>query len=202
MKASLIQMPGYALHEYQVVINPHESLRERILRKRTECRDRFGFPDVPAATCLTLARFKQRVLSEERTIAQLAHLAMGGSPFRVSLRGFTGLPDHSLFFRVERSTALRQLTGDLKSLQRHLQPDADHKPQFFPEPNIPLATRLKPGQYQQAWAEYAHRHFTADFIADGLLVLRRTPADTRFQVMARLEFRNLPVVTRQGELFA
>jgi 2'-5' RNA ligase len=127
---------------------------------------------------------------------------MGTAPFRVAVRGFTGLPDHSIFFRIERTPALRQLTADLRSLQRQLQPDAEHKPQFFMEPNITLATRLKPAQYEQAWAEYAHRHFTADFIADGLLVLRRNPGETRFQVLSRLEFKNLPVVTRQGELFA
>ena len=202
MQASLIQMPGYALHEYQIVLTPHESLRDRILRKRAECRDRYGIPDAPAATCLTLVRFRQRLMSEERTLAQIAQVAMGSAPFRVALRGFTALPDHSLFFRVERTPALRQLMADLKTLQRPFQPDAEHRPQFFSEPNIVLASRLKPPQYEQAWAEYAHRSFSADFLADGLMVLRRMPGDTRFQVIARPEFRNLPVVTRQGKLFA
>jgi hypothetical protein len=202
MQASLIQMPGYALQEYQVVLNPHEALRERIMRKREAFRDRYGLPDAPAPTCLTLLRFRQRLMNEERALGQLGRIAMGIAPFRVALRDFTSLPDHSIFFRVNRTPALRQLMADLKGMQRMLQGDPEHKPHFIAEPNIPLATRLRPTQYEPAWTEYAHRHFTADFIADGLLVLRRTPGEHRFQVAARMEFRNLPVATRHGELFA
>ena len=38
-------------------------------------------------------------------------------------------------------------------------------------------------------------------IADGMLLLKKVQGEKRFQVVERFEFLNLPVGTRQGELF-
>ena len=200
-QASLVRMPGHALQEYRIVIAPHEALRERIMKKRTEFRDRHGASGYLPPACLTLARFHQHLMNEERTIAHIERIAMGMAPFRLSIRGFNSLPDHALFFHTERNTGLRKLTAEIKGMGRLLHPDPDHKAHIIPEPHIALATRLRPEQFSAAWAEWAARPFSADILAEALLVLKRVPGDTRSQVVARLEFRNLPVTTKQGELF-
>jgi hypothetical protein len=202
MKNSLVRMPGHALQEYQLVIAPHEVLRERIMKKRSEFKERHGASGYLPPACLTLARFHQHLMNEERVIAHLERVAMGTAPFKLSIRGFNSLPDHALFFHTERSAGIRRLTAEVKAMGRMLQPDLDHKAYVIPEPHIALATRLRPEQFAAGWAEWAARPFSADFIADALLVLKRVPGDRRWQVAARHEFRNLPVAIRQGELFA
>jgi 2'-5' RNA ligase superfamily len=202
MKHSLIRMPGHALQEYQLVIAPHEALRERLMKKRAEFVGRHGASGYLQPACLTLARFHQHQMNEERILAHLERVAMGTAPFKLAIRGFNSLPDHALFFHTERSAGIRKLAAEVKAMGRMLQPDADHKAYVIPEPHIALATRLRPEQFAAGWAEWAARPFVADFIADALLVLKRVPGDRRWQVGARLDFRNLPVATRQGELFA
>ena len=65
-----------------------------------------------------------------------------------------------------------------------------------------IAHKLLPWQYEKGWLEYSHKHFTGRFIADSMLLLKRREGDRAWQIAERLEFRNLPVTTRQGELFA
>jgi hypothetical protein len=80
----------------------------------------------------------------------------------------------------------------------------DNKPHFILEPHIPVARKLLPWQYEKGWLEYSNKHFTGRFIADGMLLLKR-PVDEidnyRYQIVEKFQFQNLPVVTKQGELF-
>lgn len=202
MQTSLVRMPGHTLQEYQVVIAPNEALRERIMKRRSEFRERHGASGYLPPAYLSLARFHQYLMNEERTVAQIERIAMGTAPFRLSIRGFNSLPDHAIFFHTERSAGIRKLTAEIKGLGRMLHPDPDHKAHIFPEPHIALARRLAPEQFAAGWAEWAPRPFSADILADALLVLKRIPGELRSQVVLRAEFRNLPVATRQGELFS
>jgi hypothetical protein len=58
-----------------------------------------------------------------------------------------------------------------------------------------------PWQYEQGWLDYSHRHFTGRFIADGMLLLKRRVGTKAYQIVQRFEFMNLPVTTKQGDLF-
>lgn len=80
--------------------------------------------------------------------------------------------------------------------------DKDRKPHFIDEPMITIASRLQPWQYEQGWLEYSHRQFTGRFVADSMLLLKRRTGDRAWQIAERMEFKNLPVNIRQGELFA
>jgi len=64
-----------------------------------------------------------------------------------------------------------------------------------------VARKLLPWQYEKGWLEYSHRHFTGRFIADSMLLLKRRMGERAYQIVQRLEFMNLPVSTKQGELF-
>ncbi len=67
--------------------------------------------------------------------------------------------------------------------------------------NLTIARKLKPGQYEKGWLEYSHRHFSGRFIAEGMTLLRRPEGEGKFQPLLQFCFQNLPVVTRQGDLF-
>jgi hypothetical protein len=77
----------------------------------------------------------------------------------------------------------------------------DSSPYFINDPHILLARRLLPWQYEKAWADYSHRHFTGSFIADGMLLLKRPLDSSAWQIVQRFSFMNLPVDTKQGALF-
>jgi 2'-5' RNA ligase len=86
--------------------------------------------------------------------------------------------------------------------QRLMKLDNDNKPHFMLEPHVTIARKLKPWQYEQGWLEYSHKHFTGRFIADSMLLLKRPIGEMKYQIAKRFEFQNLPVATKQGDLFS
>jgi hypothetical protein len=111
---------------------------------------------------------------------------------------------------------MRALVTEVKDVQRLMKLDKDHKPHFIDEPFVTIARKLLPWQYEKAWLEYSNKSFTGRFIADGMLLLKReaggsydgplrgrdVKASGAWQIAERFAFQNLPVTTRQGELFA
>jgi hypothetical protein len=82
----------------------------------------------------------------------------------------------------------------------------DNKPHFIMEPHLTIARKLKPWQYEKGWLEYSHKHFAGRFIADSMVLLKRPVGDPhsnreRYHVVERFTFQNLPIATRQGQLF-
>jgi 2'-5' RNA ligase len=86
--------------------------------------------------------------------------------------------------------------------QRLMKLNDDHKPHFILEPHVTIASKLKPWQYEKAWQEYRNKNFTGRFIAGSMVLLKRPADEMKYRVAGRFEFRNMPVATRQGELFA
>jgi 2'-5' RNA ligase len=77
----------------------------------------------------------------------------------------------------------------------------DNKPYFPDEPHVTIARKLLPWQYEKSWLEYSNKNFTGRFIADNMVLLRRPVGEMKYQVFQKFEFQNMPVMTKQGELF-
>jgi 2'-5' RNA ligase len=189
--------------EYMLVLNPHEELRDRITQARKEFQETYKMPAaLGGKPHLALVRFSQLALMEERIVKRLRMIAMGFCPFKVELKDFGGLPTHSIYINVISKLPIRNLVAEVRDIQRLMKTDKDNKAHFIDEPNFLVARRLLPWQYEQGWLEYSHKHFTGRFIADSMLLLRRREGEMAWQIAERLTFQNLPVATRQGELFA
>ena len=188
-------------NEYQLILNPHEELCNRIRQIRTTFHETYQ-SSVGGKPNLTILRFTQLTLMEERIVQRLRTIAMGYCPFKVELKDFGTLPTHSILIQLTSKLPIRGLVTEIKDLQRLMKPDKDHKPWFIEEPNLLIARNLLPWQYEKAWLEYSNKSFTGRFIADAMLLLRRRSGDKAWQIVERFAFQNLPVNTRQGELFA
>ena len=211
-------------NEYQLILSPHEELCNRIRQIKTAFHEAYQTPAGTTTSSrggggakpnLTILRFTQLALMEERIVQRLRTIAMGYCPFKIELKDFGSLPTHSIFIQVTSKLPIRGLVKEVRDLQRLMKLDKEHKPYFVEEPNLLIARNLLPWQYEKAWLEYSNKHFTGRFIADAMLLLRRRanngPSDephSRFrgdkawQIAERFAFQNLPVNTRQGELFA
>ena len=190
-------------NEYQLILNPHEELADKIRLLRKGFAETYEAPAARnAKPNLVLARFTQLALMEERIVQRLRTIAMGYCPFKVELKDFGSLPTHSIFINVTSKLPIRGLVKEIRDVQRLMKLDKEHKPHFIDEPNVLVARNLLPWQYEKAWLEYSNKHFTGRFVADGMLLLRRHTGDRNWQIAERFVFQNLPVTTRQGELFA
>lgn len=197
-----------ATNEYLLILSPHEDLRNKIQQVK---KDFFNAYQAPTALGgkpqVTLVRFTQLSLMEERIVQRLRAIAMGYCPFKVELKDFGGFPSHTIFINVTSKLPIRGLVNEIKDIQRLMKPDKEHKPHFIEEPYIPIARKLLPWQYEKGWLEYSNKSFTGRFIADGMLLLKRREggdgrASGAWQIVERFAFQNMPVSTRQGQLFA
>ena len=207
-----------ATNEYLLILNPHEELRNKIQQVKKEFYDAYQAPTaLGGKPHVTLVRFTQLALMEERIIQRLRTIAMGFCPFKVELKDYGSFPSHTVYIQVTSKLPIRSLLTEVRDIQRLMKLDQDHKPHFIEEPHIPVARKLLPWQYEKGWQDYSNRSFTGRFIADGMLLLKRRGgefndgppsggrdawASRAWQISERFAFQNLPVTTRQGQLFA
>jgi 2'-5' RNA ligase len=202
MSEEVLQMPGYRYYEYLLVLQPHEELRNRILNQRKDFSAAYqAIPTSGGKPHVLLAKFMVWQMMEEKILNRLKLITMGFPPFRVQLHNFGSFPSHTIYFDVATRLPFQSLSSEVKKIRRLLKsPDQDP---FFPaEFYIPLARKIPSVEFDNAWKEYSQKHFTGSFIADGMLVLKRRHGDRAYQIVKRLDFMNLPVITKQGKLFS
>jgi len=199
-------LPGYRVYEYMLIINPNETLQERIRGIRSDFEAAFktgrkmgGRPNIG------LVQWMQYEMMEKRVVDKLKLVGMGFPPFKIELRGFGTYPSHSIFIRMVSVEPVKKLIREIREQTQSLMKlNKATRPHFFDEPNITIASKLVPWQFEKAWLEYSRKHFTGRFIADGMLLLKRLDKSAPWQIVQRFEFANLPVhhvPAEQGELF-
>jgi 2'-5' RNA ligase len=151
---------------------------------------------------ITLANFLQYELMEERLVNRLKIVAMGFYPIKVELKDFGSFPSHTIYINVVSKVPVQSLVKEIrKEMQRLMKLNDDNKPHFILEPHLTIARKLQPWQYEKGWLEYSNKNFTGRFIADAMLLLKRPVGEMKYQIVQRFTFQNLPVTTKQGELF-
>jgi 2'-5' RNA ligase len=198
-----ITIPGYQIYECLLVLSPHEELRNKIMKVRQEFNDEYKVSAVLGGKPnIILANFLQYEMMEERLINRLKVVAMGFHPIKIELRDFGSFPSHTIYINIVSKIPVQTLVKEIRhETQRLMKLNDDNKPHFILEPHLTIARKLQPWQYEKGWLEYSNKNFTGRFIADGMLLLRRLLDEKKYQVVQRFEFQNLPVTTKQGELF-
>lgn len=203
MKTIVNTIPGYRINEYLLVLSPHRELGDKIVKVKEEFAEKFksdhakwGKPQV------ALVNFVQYEMMEERILNRLKIVAMGHYPFKVELRDFGSFPSHTIYINVVSKIPVQDLVKAIRSeTQRLMKLNDDAKPHFIMEPHLTIARKLLPWQYEKGWLEYSNKNFTGRFIADSMVLLKRPVDEMKYQVANRFEFQNMPVTTKQGELF-
>ena len=203
MKTIINTIPGYRTYEYLLVLTPHEELQNRIMQVKKEFNETYQtVTGIGGKPQLALVTFSQYAMMEERIVNRLKTVAMGYPPFKVELKDFGSFPSHTIYINVTSKVPVQGLVKAIRTdTQRLMKLNDENKPHFIMEPHLTIARRLQPWQYEKGWLEYSHKHFTARFIADSMILLRRPVGEIRYELVQRFSFQNLPVTTKQGELF-
>ncbi|MGB4846085.1 MAG: 2'-5' RNA ligase family protein [Ferruginibacter sp.] len=203
MEKLIVSIPGYRINEYLLVLNPHEDLRNKIMEVKKTFYDKYKAENARwGKPHITLVNFLQYEMMEERILNRLNVVAMGYHPIKVELKDYGSFPSHTIYINITSKLPIQGLVKTIRSeTQRLMKFDDDNKPHFIMEPHLTIARRLKPWQYEQGWLEYSHKHFTGRFIADAMLLLKRPHGEMKYEIVKRFEFQNLPISTKQGDLF-
>jgi 2'-5' RNA ligase len=202
MQLTGITLPGYRVYEYLLVLNPHEELRNRIMQVKKDFHEQYKTPSAGSRPQLTLVNFVQYEMMEDRIVNRLKAIAMGYPPFKVELKDFGSFPSHTIYINVTSKVPVQGLVKEIRSeAQRLMKLNDENKPHFILEPHLTIGRKLKPWQYEKGWLEYSNKNFTGRFIADSMVLLKRPVGEMKYQAVMRFAFQNLPVSTKQGNLF-
>ena len=203
MQPAITTLPGYKVNEYVIVVSPHEELWNKIQKVKEEFAETYQSANARwSKPHLVLVSFTQYEMMEERVINRLKNVAMAQYPFKIELKNFGSFPSHTIYINVTSKVPIQSLVKEIRQDgQRLMKLNEDNKPHFMMEPHLTIARKLKPWQYEKGWLEYSNKHFTGCFIARNMLLLKRPLGELKYQVAGRFDFQNLPVTTKQGELF-
>lgn len=203
MKSNSNNLPGYKVSEYKLVLEPHEELCQKIMHSRKNFSEKYK-PEKPlyGKPFVTLVNFQQIEMLESRIIHRLKLIAMGYHPIKIELKDYGSFPSHTIYINITSKIPVQTLVKQVRTeTQRLMKLNDENKPHFILEPHLTIARKLQPWKYEQGWLEYSHKHFTGRFIASGMLLLKRPVGELKYEIVQRFEFENLPVGTKQGELF-
>ncbi len=190
-------------YEYLLILSPHEELHERIKRIKEQFAKDYQIPEAAHGKAhVPLVKFTTSGMLQGKIINRLQHIAMAFTPFKIELRDFGSYPSHTIFINVTSKLPVQNLVKEIKNTQSLMKAHKEYKPHFIEEPHLTIARKLKPWQYEKGWLEYSHSHFTGRFIANTMLLLKRPLTGGSYHRIHRFEFQNLPVLTKQGNLFS
>ncbi len=196
-------IPGYRVYEYLLVLSPHEELRNKIMGVKKDFYEKYQAETARwSKPHVTLVNFLQYEMKEDKILHHLKTIAMGYHPIKIELKDYGSFPSHTIYINITSKVPIQSLVKQIRTqTQQLMKLNNDNKPHFILEPHLTIARKLLPWQYEKGWQEYSHKNFTGRFIADGMLLLKRPVGELKYQIVKRFEFENLPVATKQGELF-
>ncbi len=195
-------MPGYRINEYKIIITPHEDLAKKIMAVQKEFIEKYKIEHTSVyLPQLILVTFKQIQAYEEKIINRLRIVGMGFHPVKIELKDFGSFPSHTIFINVTQLQVSQLVKKIREEGGRLMKPDNENKPHFITDPHLTIARKLKPWQYEQGWHELSQRHFSGQFVAGKMILLRKKDGEYKFSPIGSFEFQNLPVETKQGNLF-
>lgn len=190
------------VYDYQLIIRPNEKVRRRLDAARSKAREQmlpFGNWH-PGKNHIPVASFSQLASLESRLTSRLETLAKSLPPFRLQVQHFGAILHHTIFFRIAENAGFNQLLRLLHAEKAALTV-FNQEPRIASMAKINVAYKLSAVDFENAWHAFKSKRFQVDFIADNMLLLRKRPGETHWQILTALHFENLPIDIQQGQLF-
>lgn len=166
------------LTQYFVAIVPPQPVYDEALKHKlyfkTQYQSKASLNSPPHITLHMPFRWKEE--KELELVKKLHEFAGGFRPLHIHLDNFAAFPPRVIFINVVKSPGLEKLYLGLKRFcKRELNLfNADYKDQPF-HPHLTLAFRdLKKQNYERAWAEFAHKEYKTEFVANKIALLKHT----------------------------
>jgi 2'-5' RNA ligase len=203
VEQGLLTSSGYLVNEYAIVLQPHEELSNTIMEEKKVYAETYQCPEaLQVRPRITLVHFKQHELMETHIVRLVKNITAALSEFKVELKNFGSFPSHTIYINVVSKVQIMDIIKELKASQKLMKLDDENKPHFLTDPNISIARKLLPWQYEKSWIEYEQKHFHGRFMADHVLLLKRRENTKMWKTANRFEFQNINTDVKQGALFA
>ena len=199
--SNTLLMPGYKVCEYRLIIPLSEALQQTISKVRKELHEKYKVPlPFELKPSLTILHCHAYEGMEAKLVERMQGVAARSETFKVELQNFAAYPSHTIYIHVATRSPFNELAKQLKAVSS-LTKIPDHDPHFIKEPHLLIAQRLKPFQFTRMWMDCEHNAFTGRFMADHMMLMKRSETASRYEVLRRFDFASLGLCIKQGTLF-
>ena len=199
--SNALVMPGYRISEYRLIIPLSEALQQSVMQVRKELHERYRIPlPFELKPSLTILHCHAYEGMEAKLLERMQQVATRSSAFKVEVQNFAAYPSHTIYLHVPTRSPFNELTKELKVV-KSLTKVPDHDPHFINEPHLLIAQKLKPFQFTRMWMDCEHTQFTGRFMANSMVLLKRSLVSNQYEELRRFEFASLAQSVKQGTLF-
>ena len=191
------------INEYLLVIQLHEDLYNKIMAIKKQFAEKYDCPAaIHSKPHITLINFVQWEMQEKKFISRLKNIFESTAPFQVSINGFGSFPTHSIYANVQTKNDIVTLVKSTKSAQSLLSFNVKNKAHFITEPHITIERKLLPWQYEKGWLEYSNTSFSASFMVNEAVLLKRHIDTKKYNIVTSFLLLNKPsAIATQTSLF-
>lgn len=196
-------MNGLELNEYLLVIEPNDDVMQKIYAFKKLFAEAYECLQVlHSRPHIALLKFTQCYINEQKIVYGIQQIVQQYHPFQIKINGFGSFPTHTIYANIESKNDVVEMVKSIKPMHAFLKLDNDNKPHFITEPYITIARKLLPWQFEKALLEYSKTHFTASFMANDLVLLKRPIFGKVYSVAAKFEMLSKQrFVAEQASLF-
>lgn len=175
------------LNDYQLIIDPTPAVKKKIAEAKTLFDEQYkGMVIAGGQAFIYLAGFSDYEANEQATIDQIDRIALGSMPFKLHLKNFGEYEQREIYIGIENLIPLR-LLSDQVATALSLVPQV----RINKIPRVTIAKGLQAFQFIKSWEEYEKKTFSATFIANEMLLLKRMEGFSSWQILKRMTFQNL-----------
>ena len=177
-KSGLVQAStGRMVYEYLLVAMPDKAVAKRVDAEKRYFATHFGAKWVrESIPGISVVHFQARP-EMEGTLLRWLHRIISNLPsFPVTLSHFSGIKPHTIYLRVSNHQPFQHLAKALQVIDQFVRSNGYPGMQTILNPHLAIASHLPPATYGQAVGAYAQKDFSASFLVNELVLLRRTNA--------------------------
>jgi hypothetical protein len=174
-------------NDYRLIIDPTPAVKKKIAEAKTLFDEQYkGMVIAGGQAFIYLAEFSDYEADEQANIDQVDRIALGSMPFKLHLKNFGEHEQREIYIGIENLVPFRLLSDQISTALSHV-------PQVRINniPRVTIAKGLQAFQFIKSWEEYEKKSFSATFIANEMLLLKRMAGFTSWQILKRMTFQNL-----------
>ena len=159
--------------QYLLVIKPDTVVSNLLIAETHEFAERFGNTSIQSRPHIVLGSFLVPEYLEDTIIKWMHRICSVFKSFPVVLNNYNGIPEHSIYVRIQNPDYFRDLAGQLQVIDEFIRSNGCRPLKLTARPRLILAEGLKHDEYERAMPEYSRKLFHESFMAGELLLLKR-----------------------------
>ncbi len=175
------------LNDYRLIIDPAPAVKKKIAEVKTLFDEQYkGMVIAGGPAFIYLAEFSDHEANEQAVADQINRIALGFMPFKLHLKNFGEHEQREIYIGIENLIPLRLLSDQIETALSTVP-----QVRINQKPRVTVAKGLQAFQFIKGWEAYENKGFSATFIANEMLLLKRMDGFSSWQILRRMTFQNL-----------